>query len=206
MPIHVLPGASDPSGTILPQQPLPRGLFGKASAYSSFQCESNPTYIHLGSPLSPSNNNSSSKPSTSKTKQILPTPSWQRTILVNSGQPLDDMFKYLSTPPHTRLSMAESTLRWRHLAPTAPDTLWCHPYFSADPFIISESPHLYVIGNQPEFKTKLIRERGDGEQEVKKCRVVLLPSFRETGVVALVNLRDLSVRTVRFGVNGMRGS
>ncbi|KII88950.1 hypothetical protein PLICRDRAFT_159910 [Plicaturopsis crispa FD-325 SS-3] len=185
MPIHILPGANDPSGTILPQQPFPRAMFGAAAKYASFECETNPTYIRL----------SSAPPASSDTPPSRPVVS--RTILANSGQPLNDMYKYLPSPPTTRLALAESTLRWRHVAPTAPDTLWCHPYFTEDPFIIHETPDIYVIGGQPQFQTKLVEEEG------KRCRIVLVPSFAETGVLVLVNLRTLGVRSVSFAVEGM---
>ncbi|TCD66476.1 hypothetical protein EIP91_001356 [Steccherinum ochraceum] len=207
VPIHILPGPSDPSGTILPQQAFPRAMFGGAASYSSFTCETNPTYIHLGAASSSAASSASStkKASTSKTSTTSDTP--KRTLLVNSGQPLDDMFKYLPSPPHDRLSMAESTLRWRHMAPTAPDTLWCHPYFTTDPFVITHTPDLYVIGNQPRFATRVATERsyvGTGGPE-KKCRIVLVPSFRETGTVVLVNMRSMEIKTVSFALQGMTG-
>lgn len=43
------------------------------------------------------------------------------SFLGSGGQTLDDMYKYL--PSDDRLSMARRTLEWRHVAPTAPDTL-----------------------------------------------------------------------------------
>lgn len=179
-------------------------MFGGAASYSTFACETNPTYIHLGP--STSSSGSSGKASSSKTPAS-GTPT--RTLLVNSGQSIDDMFKYLPSPPHDRLSLAESTLRWRHMAPTAPDTLWCHPYFTNDPFVITHTPDLYVIGNQPRFATRVATERiadGAGKTETeKKCRIVLVPSFRETGVVVLVNLRTMEVKTVSFALQGMTG-
>lgn len=178
-------------------------MFGGAASYSSFTCETNPSYIHLGP--SASSAGTSGKASTSKSAAAAGSDAPKRTILVNSGQPLDDMFKYLPSPPHDRLSMAESTLRWRHMAPTAPDTLWCHPYFTSDPFVITHTPDLYVIGNQPRFATRVVTERtGAGEAE-RKCRIVLVPSFRETGTVVLVNMRSMEVKTVRFGLHGMTG-
>jgi DNA polymerase delta subunit 2 len=194
MPIHILPGPTDPSGTILPQQKLPRAMFGSVSSYSTFVCETNPTYLNVSS---------GSDPSLGKT----------RTILVNSGQPLDDMFKYLPSPPVTRLAIAESTLKWRHMAPTAPDTLWCHPYFTTDPFVLTETPDIYVIGNQPRFQTRLVTEdeREDVRsvrrlpgQRPKRCRIVLLPEFAKTGTMVLVNLRTLRVKNVRFALGAMR--
>lgn len=240
MPVHVLPGASDPAGTLLPQQAFPRAMFGGASAYSSFSCETNPTYIHIG----PSTTDSGPSSETKKGKQpapkvepnpatALPSKTPARTLLVSSGQPVDDMYKYLPSPPSTRLSIAASTLKWRHVAPTAPDTLWCHPYSASEPFIINETPDVYVVGNQPAFATRVVEERGwglkrgqgrggDGEEEmdgdhdmeeeeegmegesgVKRCRVVLVPGFRETGILVLLNMRTLAVRTVQFAVEGM---
>jgi DNA polymerase delta subunit 2 len=90
------------------------------------------------------------------------------------GQTVDDIFKYL--PSSSRLGMARRTLEWRHIAPTAPDTLCeltrfqqsaqgveaaadkvgIYPFPDADPFIIHHRPHVYVIGNQPEFQTTLV--------------------------------------------------
>jgi DNA polymerase delta subunit 2 len=115
------------------------------------------------------------------------------------------MFKYLPSPPATRLTIAESTLRWRHMAPTAPDTLWCHPFFATEPFVIMETPDLYVIGNQPRFQTRLVKGEPDESGLEKRCRVVLVPGFAETGVLVLVNLRTLGVKSIRFAVEGMTG-
>lgn len=61
-------------------------------------------------------------------------PAWlsisDKSILATSGQTIDDVFKYL--PSTSRLAMARRTLEWRHVAPTAPDTL-CEFYrYQAD--------------------------------------------------------------------------
>jgi DNA polymerase delta subunit 2 len=66
--------------------------------------------------------------------------------------------------------MAKRTLEWRHLAPTAPDTLCTlvvcnqdyqlmigiYPFPDADPFIIQQRPDVYFLGNQPDFETALV--------------------------------------------------
>lgn len=183
-------------------------MFGAAASYASFSCETNPAYIRVGafdatssSSNAGANAKANGKASTSKPKpssSASSTPS--RTILVHSGQPLDDMFRYLLSPPATRLTIAEATLYWRHVAPTAPDTLWCHPYFTTDPFVLMETPDLYIVGNQPEFRTKMVRDKEEG----RRCRIVLVPQFKKSGAVVLVNLRTLAVRTVSFAVHGMR--
>jgi DNA polymerase delta subunit 2 len=48
MVVHLIPGASDPSGITLPQQPLPRAMFGDAKNYESFHVETNPCWIGAG--------------------------------------------------------------------------------------------------------------------------------------------------------------
>lgn len=201
MPIHILPGATDPIGAILPQQPFPRAMFGSISSYASFSCETNPTYLRLGPAES-----SEQLMSVDDAAESTPDSSnlQERTLLIHSGQPMDDIFRYLPSPPATRLSVAESTLRWRHLAPTAPDTLWCHPYLKTEPFIIEETPDIYIIGNQPSFKTKLVVDmntvENGAEKSGKRCRIVLVPKFKDSGIVALINLRTLEVRTVQVVV------
>ncbi|OSD02849.1 hypothetical protein PYCCODRAFT_1410345 [Trametes coccinea BRFM310] len=215
MPVHLLPGPSDPAAAILPQQPIPRAMFGGASHYATFFNETNPTYIELApADASVPSSSRSSQPGASSSKAkangkpaTVRSDGPSRTILVHSGQPLDDMFKYVPTPPISRMTLAEATLRWRHLAPTAPDTLWCHPFLRSDPFILAQTPDLYVIGNQPAFATKLVQDTetdmDEEESPRKRCRIVLVPSFRETGLLVLVNLRTLAVRKVQFAVAGM---
>lgn len=184
--IHMLPGESDPSGTILPQQALPRAMFGHASSFASFSCETNPSYIRLSSGTKGDDDNVDlTAPESSGTMPI-------RTILATSGQPLNDMCKYVPTAASTRLNLAEATLKWRHIAPTAPDTLWCHPFFTMDPFIITETPDIYAIGCQPRFATRIVKDGG------RRSRVVLVPSFAQTGILVLVGLKSLDVRIVRL--------
>ena len=72
-----------------------------------------------------------------------------------------------------------------------------------------QTPDIYVVGNQPEFATKLVEEAGDpraddeADRTPKRCRVVLLPKFRESGTLVLVNMRTLAVQKVQFAVDGM---
>jgi len=188
MPIHLLAGSTDPSGIILPQQPLPRAMFGDASAYASFSCETNPTYLRIGIGADDELNSNGSSSSHAEEQT--------RTILISSGQPLNDLSTYVPEST-TRLDLARSILQWRHVAPTAPDTLWCHPFFTTDPFAIRHAPDIYLHGCQPHFATRLVRTDGS------RCRIVLVPSFAESGTLVLVGLKSLSVRTVNFAVQGI---
>ncbi|KAF8689033.1 Domain present in phytochromes and cGMP-specific phosphodiesterases, partial [Rhizoctonia solani] len=159
VPLHVLPGASDPSGAALPQQPLPSWIFqpqGQASEISdALHMESNPTWIHSSG----------------------------KSILVHSGQPLNDI--YMHSVEDDRMSMVRNTLKWRHIAPTAPDTLWSYPFDKKDPFVLDKMPDIYVVGNQPTFGTEMIGP----------TRVVLLPRFASQPLVVLVNMATLAVQT-----------
>lgn len=47
--VHILPGATDPAGSILPQQPMPRNMFGEARLSESFHTETNPCWLGVGS-------------------------------------------------------------------------------------------------------------------------------------------------------------
>ncbi len=74
---------------------------------------------------------------------------------------------------------------------------------------MAQTPDIYVVGNQPGFATKLVEDDGDEgledetERSPKRCRIVLLPRFRESGLLVLVNLRTLEIRRVQFAVEGM---
>ena len=210
MPVHLVPGPTDPSGTILPQQRVPRGMFGKVHEYSTFACETNPVYLRFAIGEEPETETETEVDTETETegdedrtrsKPPRPPPSFSRMFLVNSGQPLDDMYKYVVSPPTARIQMAENSLKWRHMAPTAPDTLWCHPYFDLEPFILPVTPDFYVIGNQPEFSTELIEEENEFEGK-RRCRIVLVPEFSKTGALVLVNLRTLEATCTRIGTKG----
>ncbi|KAI5812389.1 DNA polymerase alpha/epsilon subunit B-domain-containing protein [Pyronema omphalodes] len=167
--VTILPGELDPANVSMPQQQLHSALFNGANLYndSTFERATNP---------------------------------WQATvdgvsIIATSGQNLDDVYKYLEGDD--RLNMCEQLLRWRNIAPTAPDTLWSYPFQDREPFVLGEDecPHLFVIGNQPSFKTSVVH--GNQGQTV---RVVLLPKFEETGEIVVVDLETLETEVVGFKV------
>ncbi|KAL7422155.1 DNA polymerase delta small subunit Cdc1 [Cryptotrichosporon argae] len=172
LPVTLVPGPHDPAGATLPQQPLPKIMFG-GSKMRGLECGTNPLWTSVG----------------------------DRSFFMSGGQTIDDIFKYL--PSTSRLAMARRTLEWQHIAPTAPDTLWIYPFSDADPFVIRHRPDVYVVGNQPEFETALVGGDADGQRgdtHTDKTRIVMLPSFAETGLVALVCLETLECRTINFEV------
>ncbi|KAG2183722.1 hypothetical protein INT43_006733 [Umbelopsis isabellina] len=159
--VDIMPGKNDPSNAHLPQQPLHHALFAKAKKFSSLKPVTNPHWCEIDGV----------------------------SFLGTSGQTIDDIDKY--TDGQEPLQLAESTMFWRHIAPSAPDTLWCYPFQDRDPFIVEQCPDVYFIGNQPRFDTsELVGSKG------QRVRVITIPSFAETGCLVLVNLSSLQCKVV----------
>jgi DNA polymerase delta subunit 2 len=105
-------------------------------------------------------------------------------VLCTSGQNINNL-RYFS--PY-ELDPFEATLKWRHLAPTAPDSLPIVPSTSHDPFVIQTLPHLYVAGNQPSFTVG----------QVEGIVTVSVPRFSDEQVVVLVDCETLQVRRLNI--------
>ncbi|KAI9823641.1 MAG: hypothetical protein M1819_001154 [Sarea resinae] len=176
IPITLIPGASDPANVSVPQQPLHPALFPHSRAYAAPPGSTTEPPGWFDSVTNP----------------------WEGDIQGwrfqgTGGQPVDDIFKYVEGDD--RLDMMEHILRWRCAAPTAPDTLWSYPFQETDPFVMEECPHVYFVGNQPRFETRLIE--GPAGQTV---RLIALPKFKETGELVLLDAQTLELEVVRFDV------
>jgi len=172
IPVDLMAGASDPVTTTLPQQPIHDCLFPHASrCESTFKKVTNPHEFTTGDA--------------------------EVTFLGHSGQPIEDLLKY--TKGKSPIELMEDTLKWRHVAPTAPDTLPCFPFTEFDPFILDKAqPHVYFCGNQNDFVSKLTKiDTPNGPVET---RIVLVPKFSETGLVVLVDINSptLECSTLSF--------
>ncbi|XP_057730418.1 DNA polymerase delta small subunit-like [Arachis stenosperma] len=89
-----------------------------------------------------------------------------------SGQNIDDLEKY--SDAKDKLEFMERTLRWRHLAPRAPNTVGCYPYTDRDPFFTESCPHLYFAG---------IIKGSEGQFG----RLISVPKFSESGIAVVVS-------------------
>jgi len=168
VPIDVMPGEHDPCNTSMPQQPMHPCLFPIASRLNqSFRCATNPHSFVLGEDVQ---------------------------VIGHSGQPVSDAL--MSMKPGTKaIDVLDWTInRFRHLAPTAPDTLSCYPFYDRDPFVLEkDSCRLAFSGGCKSFETKVSRG----------TRLVCVPSFRETHQVVVVDLDapDLAASVVSFDIN-----
>ena len=60
----------------------------------------------------------------------------------------------------SRLDIMQRMMEWRHMVPTAPDTLTSLPFPHSDPFLLQHCPHVFFAGNQPEFGQRLVTGAG----------------------------------------------
>lgn len=98
IPVTIMPGKNDLTNITLPQQPIHKSLFRQSKEsipFNSLQTATNPQKISVNN----------------------------IELLADSGQPLDDMFKYFKDTQLNRINLMSQCLRWQTLAPTAPDTL-----------------------------------------------------------------------------------
>ncbi|XP_078438148.1 DNA polymerase delta small subunit [Wolffia australiana] len=161
VPVDIMPGANDPANFSLPQQPLNRCLFPGASLYNTFTSCTNPHMFDLGGVR----------------------------FLGTSGQNVDDLDKYSFA--EDRLEFLERTLRWRHVAPTAPNTLGCYPFTDRDPFLIEQCPHVYFCGNQDKYQSQII-EGAEGQ----RVRLICIPRFCDSGTAVMLNIRNLECHAI----------
>lgn len=166
LPVDIMPGCNDPANFSLPQQPLHICLFSGASTYNTFSSCPNPHQFDLDNVK----------------------------FLGTSGQNIDDLYKY--SDAKDRLEFMERTLTWRHLAPTAPNSLGCYPYTDKDPFLVEACPHVYFVGNQDRYETRLLK--GSEKQQV---RLISIPRFCDTGIAVMLNLRNLECSTLSFSTS-----
>ncbi|KAH1039202.1 hypothetical protein J1N35_040945 [Gossypium stocksii] len=164
LPLDIMPGSSDPANFTLPQQPLNRCLFPGSATYNTFRSCTNPHCFELDS----------------------------IRFLGTSGQNIDDLTKY--SEAKDKLDFLGRTLRWRHLAPTAPNTLGCYPFTDRDPFLIDSCPDVYFVGNQEKYETRLLKGL-----EGQLVRLICIPRFCETGVAVVLNMRNLECHALTFG-------
>ncbi|KAG8159037.1 hypothetical protein KVR01_011480 [Diaporthe batatas] len=175
MPVTVLPAEHDPANASYPQQPIHTAMFPKSRPYAAAPNSKQKGWLDLV------------------------TNPWEGEVdgwrlLGTGGQNVDDLYKYIDS--EDRVGMMEVMCRWRCSAPTAPDTLWSYPFQDDDPFVMTECPHVYFVGCQPEFGTKVV-DGPDGQQ----VRLIAVPSFSESKELVLLDTETLEVSRVKISTS-----
>lgn len=122
--VDVMPGPSDPSSHLMPQQPFHPCMFPKSCMFPTFNCITNPHHaIHND----------------------------KVEVFATSGQNIDivSRFSALTDP----IEIMKCHLLWGNCAPNAPDNLYSCPYEDEDPYVIDFIPDLYIAGCQEHYRT-----------------------------------------------------
>ncbi|KUI71697.1 DNA polymerase delta small subunit [Cytospora mali] len=175
IPVTMLPGEHDPANASYPQQPIHTAMFPRSREFAATPGSKEAGWLD---------------PVTNPWEGEMD--GWR--VLGTGGQNVDDIFKYVDSDD--RVGMMEAMCRWRCSAPTAPDTLWCYPFQDDDPFVMNDCPHLYFVGSQPEFATKVIQGT-----EGQAVRLIAVPSFSESKEIVLVDSETLEVSRVKISVS-----
>ncbi|CAF3085626.1 unnamed protein product [Rotaria socialis] len=107
------------------------------------------------------------------------------------GQNLDDID--LQSTIESRVQILENCLKWSAIGPTCPDTLSCYPYVKNDPFIITDTPHVFFAGNQPKFETRVFH----GSNDIQ-VRLLCIPSFAQSNSCIALNLSTRECYEISF--------
>jgi len=176
LPVTLIPGVSDPANVALPQQPLHPALFLKSLSYTERPGDSADTLHGLDMVTNPWDGDIDG-----------------HRVLGTGGQAVADLLKYVKEV--RPVEVMEMMLRWRCVAPTAPDTLWCYPFQDDDPLLVKECPHLYFAGCQEKFGKRVI-EGPEGQ----KVLVVSVPRFSTSRKIVLVDMETWEVEIVGLGL------
>lgn len=182
--VDLMPGCKDPSNFVLPQKCFHHCLLPKSILYKTLNRVTNPYECEINGVR----------------------------MLGTSGEPISDILKYSDiTEP---IEVLENCLKWNHLAPTAPDTLSCYPYYDSDPFILDDCPHILFCGNQEKFHTKIVQGiliqvyyhcksnfdlfLGAGGQNV---RLICVPEFSTSFTACILNLKNFDCVPIVFNAD-----
>jgi len=218
VPVDVMPGRHDPGSALMPQQPFHGVLLPLSQRYRRFNRAPNPHHFrvggvdflgHSGQPLDAMLSNAEAEvldvdPDAEErgaAAAAVPAAASSSSSTAeaeeaedDAGAPGREFSDTLPSSAEPRLRAMCNCLRWQHLAPNTPDGLSCYPFLTDDPFVIEEgeTPHVLFAGGQPAFGTRVVGA-GSGS-----TRVVLVPSFAQTGQVVLLDLATLAATTMTF--------
>ena len=108
-----------------------------------------------------------------------------------SGENVDNI-RQCSSIGNT-MDIMQSTLRWGHLAPSAPNDLRSYP-FDNDPMVIESIPDVYFVGGQKSFEKKIVDVNG------RKVMMISIPEFSSTHSAVIYNTKTEEVKEINFSL------
>jgi DNA polymerase delta subunit 2 len=196
VPVDILPGKQDPTNANWPQQPMHPCLFSVLSSCSSSSDSSSTRRIHrttnpyearIGGKLFLGTDGSNVR----DLRHYLLVLSTTATEEDPSTASITDATSTGRIPP-SELETLGYTLKFGHMAPTAPDSLHSSPLVGQDPYILRDVPDVYFAGNCSEFASSEVFISD------QRCRLVCIPDFSLTHEVVLVNLNTLETECIKI--------
>ena len=202
-----MPGDNDPTGHWLPQQPSPACMFPQAARYSTLNRVPNPYQATIGGRVVLGSSGQPVDDLRKYTRRPAQTTATAAAAAADESDASSSSSSSLSSSAEEGgrgespevaarecVEYLEEMLAWRHMAPTAPDTLDVYPHFNTDPFVIEDTPHVFFAANQPAFEAKKVKV-GPSQDEVL-C--VSVPRFSTTGEAVIVDLKTLDCAPIRL--------
>lgn len=201
--VDVMPGDADPANFTMPQQPMHVCLFPTAGRYSTFRSVSNPYDCRLGAtrvmgssgqPIADLARYVSSDHLMVTGCEVLSEAATATETRAGAASAADDADMQGASSvavdaAHSlqHVQLLANTMHWRHMAPTAPDTLAAYPFYDVDPFVMSdtEQPHIFFSGNAPEYGTMWMP---GADSASAGTRVIAIPKFASCHTGVLVDL------------------
>ncbi|KAJ7386285.1 DNA polymerase delta subunit 2 [Desmophyllum pertusum] len=100
-------------------------------------------------------------------------------VLGTAGQNVQDIYKVSTFEDH--LEILEHTMRWSHIAPTAPDTLGCYPYYDKDPLFWRNVHMCTLLEINPSMRAKFLTQIVHHEMDNRAIDVLGISECRWTG-------------------------
>ncbi|XP_023245550.1 DNA polymerase delta small subunit-like [Copidosoma floridanum] len=164
--VTILPGQFDVTTLMMPQNAMHPGSFPKARRFKSINGVTNPWIGTIS----------------------------DRIVVGTAGLPIQDIQKVCGLSTVEPIEWLQRSVEWRHLCPTAPDTIPCIPFCKSDPFILRECPDIYFAGNMEKYDTRLYQGN-----EGQKIRLICVPKFANDKTAVLVDLETLDATPISFG-------
>jgi len=114
-----------------------------------------------------------------------------------------------------RARLLANTCMWRHIAPTAPDTLASYPFNDLDPFVLEadseeDLPRVVFCGCQPGFgavqidgRSSMVSSTSSAHGDKDRHMIFIsVPSMRKTGQAVLLDLETLQCNSISFSIGG----
>ena len=157
-PFTIIPGRKDFGSPLLPQTPMPLSALSDTFEHLEEGHEKNLEFV--SNPYKCAIN--------------------EKNLIICSGQGVRDIMMYSKYDKDSTLNVLQKLYEWKHLFPTAPDTLRCQPIKDKDPLVLQEKPDLLAVGSQKQF----------GYERVDGISFVGVPKFK-SGSFAIVDVDSM---------------